>query len=157
MKIYFNGKLSDSSNVGNITANSSNSNLNIGRITYSPTNDEGPSYFTGSMDEVRIYNRAINESEVLALYNESNSTSGVEVTTNTSFKIYPNPTSTDFNFNVDQASTLMVYDVKGSLVFERNIAEIGTQNIDISDLSSGMYMVKLLQGDQVMNTKLIKP
>ena len=48
---------------GNITVTSNN--LNIGRDPANPTTR----FYTGIIDEVRIYNRALNQSEVTELYN----------------------------------------------------------------------------------------
>jgi hypothetical protein len=67
MKIYFNGKLSDSLSVTNYSSNTSTDPLQIGRGNKLNFN---ANYFKGLLDEVRLYNRAITKQEVEALYNE---------------------------------------------------------------------------------------
>ena len=60
-KSYLNGAFNNQTNyiLGDVT---SISNLNIGRYT------SGSGYFTGYLDEIRIYNRALSAREVKALY-----------------------------------------------------------------------------------------
>ena len=67
MKIYFNGKLSDSLSVINYTSNTSTDPLQIGRGNKLNFN---ANYFKGLLDEVRLYDRALNKEEVVTLYNE---------------------------------------------------------------------------------------
>ncbi|HEX04694.1 MAG TPA: LamG domain-containing protein, partial [Bacteroidetes bacterium] len=63
MWLYENGVIKNSSNT---TPNIENSNVDI---TFGVN-------FNGSLDEVRIYNRSLSESEILALYNSSHPISG---------------------------------------------------------------------------------
>jgi hypothetical protein len=65
LKIFMDGSLQESVEVGDITLYSSSGNVNIGY--YSTGND----YFEGNIDEVRIYNRALSTPEIKALYNLS--------------------------------------------------------------------------------------
>lgn len=66
MKLYINNSLSDESpwSSGIAIADSSKS-LMIGNQS-----DEQSWWYTGSVDDVRIYNRALTEDEINALYNE---------------------------------------------------------------------------------------
>lgn len=67
-KIYYNGAISDSLYVGNKTAHVSNSSLFIG------TGKGSNNYFKGNIDEVRLYNRALNKNEIYQLYMEGTCT-----------------------------------------------------------------------------------
>ena len=66
LQIYINGILDNSLNVtGNIT--NFNTNLNIGRWSAgAPTQ---PQYLTGSLDDIRLYNRALTQPEITFLAN----------------------------------------------------------------------------------------
>jgi hypothetical protein len=64
MKIYINGNLDNSLSVS-ITVATTTANLRIGGETYSG------SRFSGLIDEVRIYNRALSEQEILEHYRNS--------------------------------------------------------------------------------------
>jgi hypothetical protein len=67
VKLYINGVLE---NV--ITTNGSNIQTNNNPLIIGASNNFHPNYFTkGSMDEIRIYNRALSDTEILAVYNNT--------------------------------------------------------------------------------------
>ncbi|HEY1064070.1 MAG TPA: LamG domain-containing protein [Candidatus Saccharimonadales bacterium] len=68
LRLYVNGELFDTRTVGTI-APGSNDTLYLG--TSAAGNSEGS--FMGSIDDVRVYNRPINDAEARALYKESSS------------------------------------------------------------------------------------
>ncbi|MBT8324561.1 MAG: T9SS type A sorting domain-containing protein, partial [Winogradskyella sp.] len=72
------------------------------------------------------------------------------------FTLHPNPTNTSFYLNV-AVKTVEIYDISGKRVktfngdFERNIP------FDISSIKTGLYLVKITNGDGLSNTtKLVK-
>lgn len=91
-------------------------------------------------------------------YLDSPQLSTIQNSAITSISIYPNPTSDAFfvsNKSDQEISHIEVYSINGMLVKEiRNIAE--TTVIDVSNLQTGIYFVKLTVGESVINYKLIK-
>lgn len=68
IKLYVNGNLQ--SDVGRVSGEiNSAQNLQIG---YGNSNEYGLIYFQGKIDDIRIYNRTLNDQEITALYNENN-------------------------------------------------------------------------------------
>jgi hypothetical protein len=67
MKVYINGTLDKTINVGNITSNMDN---NIPLTMGKAYNGSSQTYYKGAIDDIRIYNRALTECEILVLYNE---------------------------------------------------------------------------------------
>jgi len=65
--LYVNGAYLTEQNVGNLNTVTNNSLLRIGRSTHTDTTGWA-GYLTGSLDNVRIYNRALSASEVQQLY-----------------------------------------------------------------------------------------
>jgi len=65
-KIYINGVLSNTTIAGSISSNYSTGNMYIGKAG----NLSGQTYFTGKMDDIRIYKRVLNQNEVKALFKE---------------------------------------------------------------------------------------
>lgn len=63
MKLYLNGSLADTHNVDSWDVDSTTSPVRIGRFGHQ---DGG--YFNGSIDEVKIYSRALSEAEVREMY-----------------------------------------------------------------------------------------
>ena len=78
-KIYFNGIISDSLYTGNKTAHSSNLNLYIGTGKGMGSDQ----MFKGNIDEVRLYNRALDKKEIYQLYIENICTSSTKNDTTT--------------------------------------------------------------------------
>jgi gliding motility-associated-like protein len=64
-KFYLNGELKESANFGSYLAMD---NCNAGELIFGATWSSFPFYFKGSMDDVRIYNRALTSLQVSNLY-----------------------------------------------------------------------------------------
>jgi len=65
LTIYLDGALADSDNNGSITT----ATLNQARIGSDALGTAGQGFFDGSIDEVRVYNRALTPAEIMELYN----------------------------------------------------------------------------------------
>lgn len=77
---------------------------------------------------------------------------GIPVKQNEQFAIYPNPASGQFFITTNAAADVAVYDLTGKEVLKAKYAATG---INISNLSQGMYMVKISDGKQTTMKKLI--
>ena len=79
-------------------------------------------------------------------------------TKNTLFNLYPNPAADEITFNIgntDNAEwTLTIYTIMGKLIRLETIQQ-NQQQINISDLICGIYLVVLKSKTQVENQKLI--
>ena len=79
-------------------------------------------------------------------------------------KLYPNPTNSNITVNIIdmdlEAPQLEIYDLSGRLVFSKKINYSGVdyfENINVDELINGMYLVKLMDNNRVVNSsKLIK-
>lgn len=109
-------------------------------------------FFAGTMDEVRLYNRALSAQDIKALYDN------VTGLNKTYYKelgklIYPNP-SVDgkvyLSDKITQIETVAVSDVTG----KQTAVEYNGQYVDLSDLSSGLYTIQVKTADQVYVGKL---
>lgn len=70
--------------------------------------------------------------------------------------IHPNPANTSFKINLD-VSDVTIYDITGKSVktFKGNFSK--SNNFDVSDLKSGVYIIKVKNSNnQSMTTKLVK-
>ena len=68
MGIYVDGQLIQASNVGQFNLMQTNVPLSIGCYLLNSTGTLRRAFFNGSIDDVRIYNRALSEAEIQALY-----------------------------------------------------------------------------------------
>lgn len=90
------------------------------------------------------------------LGNKASDVLSVQNETLIGFSLYPNPTQSTFNMNMN-VSKVEIYDLTGKLVKSFNGEFTKTDSFDISTLNSGMYMVKVQNdNNQILTTKLIK-
>jgi subtilisin-like proprotein convertase family protein len=79
----------------------------------------------------------------------------------TDFAVYPNPNNGNFNIQFESTSSsgvkVMVHDMRGRLVFDRNFANQATfnQNIQLNNVQSGMYLLTVADGDRKEVRKIV--
>lgn len=66
-------------------------------------------------------------------------------------KIYPNPSNGILNISVNESATYSVLDINGKIVAEGDV----NQSVKLTDLPTGLYVVKVLTGETVHSFKLI--
>ncbi len=150
--IYLNGVLSDSTYIGSYTSGTSNSFLQIGRGT--SYGNFSNNYFKGSLDDIRIYDGALNAAQVNDIYSSLTSVKNAE-TAPAKFVMYPNPTNATVYFsNLTEVTLISVYDINGRLCFnsEVNPAE---NSFDVSEFSNGIYTVVASSSSNTTTQKLI--
>ncbi|MCK5148422.1 T9SS type A sorting domain-containing protein [bacterium] len=136
----------------------------IGR---SENNNEG---YTGSIDQVRVYNRALNAREIIEIYKVESGQiiSGVESTRNAprSFALeqnYPNPfnPTTSISYAIDKPAKVKVtvYNMLGekvkTLVDNFQNASAYRVEFDARDMASGVYFCRLTVGDKNVTRKML--
>ena len=76
----------------------------------------------------------------------------------TSIKIYPNPAEKYFkidiskNLDVSKISNVKIYNSTARLIYKNNTFE---EKLNIKNLSSGVYFIKIISGDQQVVKKII--
>lgn len=164
-KAYKNAVLINSVPTNSIQLESTNNGtLYIG---YSPGGPGANEYAKGCIDELKIYSRALNASEVTTLYNGGGcSVSSVNETRNVNniCSIFPNPSSNQINIKVKPNEYILneievdILSCEGKLVrkqtFKKN--DSGIYSVDLCDISSGFYMLKFSSGIYIQNMKFIK-
>ena len=151
-KIYYNGEISDSVNIGKIVSNSSNLSLYVGRGKDNAS--LWRTFFKGALDDIRIYNRALSSKEIKDMYNISilNSFTNtqsleIQITNTDSKKIQI--------INLGQCEkTINVFDICG----KKTYSCMSTQNKLIIDkiFNTGVYLVSVSnsKGDILKTQKL---
>jgi len=75
-------------------------------------------------------------------------------------KVYPNPSKGHLMIEVDEASNeqgnIEVFDMAGKMVISTNAFEAGSRftSLDLSELTDGIYLVRLKQGQKIYTTKI---
>lgn len=123
----------------------------IGRSLSGP--DE---YSDGIIDEVRVYNRALHENELLNL---PTNTTNVKEQRLQSISIYPNPASDRLvckNENQLQQATVSVKNLLGKEVIRMENVSGNELNIDIHTLPAGAYFIHIRDGGKQLFGKFLK-
>ena len=98
----------------------------------------------GDIDDIGVWNRALTDQEITALFNSS--TVGInEVSENNLFSVYPNPAHSLINVNIDaklMGSVFTIYDNIGKAVKTGKLNSVNT-TIELNDLSGGIYTFNL--------------
>jgi hypothetical protein len=110
-------------------------------------------YYTGKIDDIKIYNRILTANEITLLKNEGNPTVGLNDTQlpKNALLVYPNPTSNLLYVEVLESTPLTILNVLGETVKQQTIKGLGS--IDVSSLNTGIYYIQSHMGK---NTKFIK-
>lgn len=74
------------------------------------------------------------------------------------FKISPNPVTSDFNVelpNAIESAIVEVHDVLGKRLFSSQVTSL-SPNVDVTNLNSGIYLVRVSSGDVSQTKRIIK-
>jgi hypothetical protein len=164
LNLYINGTLNQTVTVttGNINNSCTSGPLKIGNAwaTY-------PNWFKGKIDDVRIYDRALDACEVNYLYSfegtvfsDNNISTGVSSMsiTKPNVQIYPNPFSENITLsglNNDNGAFIEILDNQGRSIISQlyNNTPILTNK-----LSNGIYLLKVTDnsGNELYSTKIVR-
>ncbi len=111
--------------------------LNIGRLFYSGD----PRYFKGSIDEIKIYNKALTDLEVSTLYtNETLAVTTEKLNTNLGFYVNNNILYFKNTQNLNNIKNIEIYNLLGQKVFATSKIE---KEISLELLKLGVYILKV--------------
>ena len=83
---------------------------------------------------------------------------GINEIENNLVSLYPNPTSNTVTIqfaNTINSTTISLYDVVGKLVFEKQISNTSSTQIDVSAYEKGMYNLQIISKEGKSNYKII--
>ncbi len=113
-------------------------------------------FYYNPVTQDSVYFASISVDTVSANYTwtrENNTTSIEDVVDNTTINVYPNPSNGILTISsVNKVSALEMYDVAGRMVYTQN----NTQQANISQLSNGLYNLKIITEDTIVCRKIIK-
>jgi hypothetical protein len=70
-------------------------------------------------------------------------------------RMYPNPASTSLNLQLPENGQVRIIDMLGNQVIESS-STLKDQNIDVSNLTKGIYFVQVMIGNEVVSLKMLK-
>ena len=107
--------------------------------------------FNGAIDDLKIYNYALNASQVGELYSNNTLSSSDFSQNNLEVALYPNPVNDLLNIETAlEIQSIEIYNIQGQKVMSSN-----QKQINVSDLAAGVYMVRIQDADNNIATKKI--
>jgi len=115
--------------------------------------------WTGKIDDVSIYNRALNANEVSALYNATSicaSTVGIKELQKASELLVCPTVSMDGTFSImnDNFESAKVFGMDGRFIRSFSSKEVG-KTIDLGTCNAGVYFLVVKSGDYYFTQKII--
>jgi hypothetical protein len=143
-RLYIDGVLRASNVFSLSTAN--NGILYLGSLF-----GETGSRYIGFLDDLQIYNYALSNAEVTNLYNNNTLSSSSFSQNNLEVKLYPNPVRDILNIEIENdIQSIEIYNIQGQKVLSSN-----QKQLNVSDLATGMYIVRIQDIDNNIATKKI--
>lgn len=107
--------------------------------------------FEGTVDDLKIYNYELSPTEISNLYNYNVLSSSDFNQNNLEVSLYPNPVRDILNIEIENdIQSIEIYNIQGQKVLSSN-----QKQINVSDLASGMYLVRIQDIDNNIATKKI--
>ena len=157
LKIFVNGTAVDSIASGSYGAGTSSTfTFTVGGAPWQPT----ALNVNGSIDDIFLYDRALNSDEIMALF--SFITGTIDNQSSVSIgKLYPIPANNDvlnvdFSNHIKGEVVLRMTDESGRIMIEKNYSDPIKESIDISKLSPGFYSISFFNNGHSENHRLIK-
>lgn len=148
-KLYVNGEFVQLTLNEAVFPSDTNQLLEIGRDVAGSLD-----YLNGSLDELRIYNRALTNQDVVNLYNFTG-TSVLKLNQNKpSFTVYPNPSNGKFHFENSNIAvqSIEIINSLGEIVF---VSDKFTENIEINSSKKGIYIIRITDKNNAIYTEKV--
>lgn len=118
-----------------------------------------PYWFNGVMDEVRIYNRALNVLEIDSICSKTNPQLAIREVKNEDMPlpVLSNPIKNTLVLGLEEKSMgglLTIWDLSGRKLIQ--IAQLNEKTIAVESLETGLYLVSYQLGDISMRVKVFK-
>jgi hypothetical protein len=73
------------------------------------------------------------------------------------FSIFPNPVTSELNLkSLTPLDNIIIYDISGRIIFQKKLSEQLTTKVDLSQLNSGVYLMKVIKGRSSIIKRIIK-
>jgi hypothetical protein len=117
-------------------------------------------FYHGLMDDIRIYNIALNAAQVDSLYHETSTSAEITPKDIDEIHIYSDPANNKSTielqgFNVNQKNIISIYNIQGLKIMDFPLLKDKIE-IDISGLTKGIYILKIINSEKIQVSKFVK-
>lgn len=138
-----------------VTANKANFSFSIKSNEFGMGDDASGTQLPGQfeLNELYIFGRVINSTEMSQLFNYENSTARLSKNNVESVQLYPNPSSGTVQLNALQPNDkIAVTDINGVLVHEK-VSNGTTSILELNELTNGMYFINIQRSGEIITTE----
>ena len=114
-------------------------------------------YYTGKIDEVSFYNRALTAQEITNLYNGL-TTSVTKNVSQHNVSIFPNPSQGAFTIQSKEEIKkvhIKVINLIGESIYEETASNLVLKNIQLNSVAKGCYTLQIDCDGQLLNKKIV--
>ena len=116
--------------------------------------------FNGFIDDFRIYNYALSANEIAQISGVVSSVADVKNNNESGLSVWPMPANDVLNVsysteNTNSLTTITVFNTSGSLVMSKDINNTSGIQLNVSNLPSGIYILKLTNNKETLMKKFI--
>lgn len=108
---------------------------------------EGGQYFSGGVDDIYVFRRALTTNDILALYNAADPVANIQENELSTLRVFPNPVQNTLNLSTNLVSSVVITSANGA--FSETIDLSDESSIDVSALSPGIYFIRTAEGQTV--------
>jgi hypothetical protein len=73
------------------------------------------------------------------------------------FSIFPNPVTSELNLkSLTPLDNMIIYDISGRIIFQKKLSQQLNTKVDLSQLNSGVYLMKVIKGRSSIIKRIIK-
>ena len=128
-----------------------NGDLQIGRNW-----NQNTDYFQGKIDDIGFWNRPLTQQEITDLYDSILSTNTATYENN--INIYPNPANEHITIDFGNLDNVEGWNIKIINILGQDVLSqpMNTDKIDVSELSKGVYIIRISDGINQTDKKFIK-
>jgi hypothetical protein len=107
--------------------------------------------FAGAIDDLKIYDRALKQADISSLYTNNTLSSSDFSQNKLKVVLYPNPVRDILNIETGtEIKSVEVYNLQG-----QKVKTALSKQVNVSDLASGIYMVRMKDENNAVETKRI--
>ncbi len=129
-------------------------------INYIAVNTTTRKLFGGAIDDFRIYNYQLSDTQVTELYNDLTTDVFDQVMDESDLAVWPTPVDNILHVSYNEYSqreqaSVQLYNMSGGVVLAADINSGVKTDLDVSNLPSGLYVLKLLTAEGSITKKII--
>ena len=149
LKLYVNGILLNTTSLQSVSANS-------GILRFGGDALLNTYWHNGMMDDIGIWNRPLTQQEITDLYNSILSTNTASYESN--INIYPNPANEHITIDFGNLDNVEGWNIKIINILGQEVLSQPMDNdkINVSELSKGVYIIRISDGVNQADKKFIK-